>query len=222
MIHHNIQQQIVYKLARVKSANYSALKPDNMESNAFNYHLKEVIKNGYVVKGKDGDYTLTHLGMRVGLNAHLTLNDRLSLSHAVIFLALHDKTKGWLLRKRTAHPMYGYVGFIHGEPLAHETVYESATRCFQRVTGLTADFTPRGFGYTKFFTDGELESFNNFTLLIADSYTGELIDSSETGKNVWLTEKELFKEEKVFSNMKPIFEAMKNKELFFVDIRDDT
>lgn len=221
MIYHNIQQQIIYKLARAKSVNYAALKPNNMESNAFNYHLKEVIKSGFVVKSDDGNYILTKVGMRLGLNAHLSLVDRLSLSHAVIFMTVFDKNKGWLVRRRTAHPMFGYVGFVHGEPLAHETVLESASRCFEKVTGLKADFIPRGFGYARFFSDGELESFNNFMVFSTDTYTGKLISENETGENIWLTEQELLAESNVFSNMKPILGKMRDPELFFLDIRDD-
>lgn len=192
-----------------------------MESNAFNYHLKEIIKEGFVIKDKSGNYTLTRLGMRLGLNAHLSLAERLSLSHAVIFMTVFDRSKGWLVRRRTAHPMFGRIGFVHGDPLANETVLESATRCFEKATGLKSDFRPRGFGYAKFFADGELESYNNFSVFSSENYTGDLIEGNDIGENIWMSEKELLAEPNVFSNMKPILEAMKHDDLFFLDIRGD-
>lgn len=218
MLQHHIQNGIIQLLAREKATNFASLKPKNIESNAFNYHLRALVKEGFVTKNEDGLYQLTRLGMRLGLNSHLSAKERLSQAHSVLLMTVVDDQKGMVLRERTAHPMYGYLGFIHGEPNHTELVTDTAKKRFKEYTGLTADFKVRGFGYTRFMGGGELESFTSFTLLVADKYNGELKQGSSTGRNMWITKEAACKHEKLFPNMQPLFESMDSKEPFWLDL----
>ncbi len=146
MLHHNIQKKIIRSLAVNDSVNFAQLRPEGVESNAFAYHLKFLIKEGFVQKQTDGSYELTSIGKMLGVNSHLSTAEWLRQAHAVFFLTAYDPNKGWLVRKRKAQPMYDYVGFVHGEPIDTELVTETAAKRFEDRCGLEADFVPRGYG----------------------------------------------------------------------------
>jgi hypothetical protein len=118
----------------------------------------------------------------------LSARESLQQAHSVLFMALKTK-EGWLVRKRLAHPMFGKVGFVHGEPIATESITTTASKIFEAKTGLSVDFTVAGSGYVRLLKDDALESFTHFTLLYAESYTGSLADKVEkhpNGQNYWL------------------------------------
>lgn len=188
MITHHLQKQILYHLVTTECAHFSELKPADVESNVFTYHLHQLIKQKYVLKQDDGSYCLTPDGKAAGINIKLTAREALRQAHSVLFMALKTDD-GWLLRKRLAHPMFGKVGFVHGEPLATEPVTVTAQKIFENRTGLTADFKVVGGGYVRLLDGESLESFTHFTLLFADSASGEFRERAEdhpNGQNFWL------------------------------------
>ncbi|MDB5181629.1 MAG: hypothetical protein JWP13_392, partial [Candidatus Saccharibacteria bacterium] len=91
-----------------------------------------------------------------------------------------------LLRKRLVHPMYGKIGFLHGEPIAAEPLETTAAQILKRRTGLTGEFHVAGSGLARIFLDNKLESFTSFTLLTATIADNGLENSTdETGENFW-------------------------------------
>jgi hypothetical protein len=188
MITHHLQKQILYHLVTSEHALFSELKPAEVESNVFTYHLQQLIKQKYVRKQDDGSYVLTPDGKAVGINIRLTAHEALQQAHSVLFMALKTGD-GWLVRKRLAHPMFGKVGFVHGEPVATEPVTVTAQKIFENRTGLTANFKVAGGGYVRLMAGDSLESFTHFTLLFATSATGdfrERADDHPNGQNFWL------------------------------------
>ena len=188
MITHHLQKQILHHLVTVPCAHFSELKPDDVEGNIFTYHLQQLIKQKYIVKQDDGTYCLTPDGKAVGINVKLSAREALQQAHSVLFMALKTKD-GWLVRKRLAHPMFGKVGFVHGEPLATESITTTASKIFAAKTGLIVDFTVAGSGYVRLLKDEALESFTHFTLLYAKSFAGSLAEKVEkhpNGQNYWL------------------------------------
>lgn len=217
MLSHHIQNDIIHHLVRERTASFSELKPDRMESNAFNYHIKSLLREGFVCKSDDGSYTLTRLGMRLGLNSHLTAKQRLSLAHPVFLIMPIDNDGKILVRRRTAHPMYGYLGFIHGEPEHDELLDKSAAKAMDRYANLECDYEIKGSGYARFLSGGELESFTSFTLLLARNPRGTLKKKSSTGENIWMEVDELLAHPKLFPNMKPLIKKSQEEGLFFLD-----
>lgn len=181
---HRIQKDILNKLIRSPAARYAQLRPKELDGNIFTYHLQQLIAAKLVKKSDDGSYALTQKGKLAGININLSAQDNLHQSHSVLLLAA-KKNDSWLLRKRTVHPAYGKIGFIHFEPVPMEPIVETARRGFQLRSGLKANFKVRGGGYITLIKDGELESFVHFTLLYADKVSGQLIPGSDTGENLW-------------------------------------
>ena len=213
---HHIQKKIVYHLITHSQARFSELKPKNMDSNVFTYHLKQLITHGLVSKDPNGMYILTPLGKVAGINVTLNKNELLIQAHSVLFLALHTEENGWLMRKRLVEPMYGRSGFPHCEPLATEDIEETASKIFKEKTGLDADFIPKGSGYIRLFLGKELESYVHFTFMYANSYSGEPVTTTPHGENYWYQGS--FTEEDFIASMKDIIKAHQdNQDYFFLD-----
>ncbi len=165
MLEHHLQKDILDTLVKCPSARYADLKPASVEGNIFTYHLQLLVKQGIVLKGEDGRYCLTAQGKALGINNKLKPRDLLQQAHSVLLLMVRNANGDWLLRKRLVHPMYGKVGFIHGEPRVYENITWTADDILLAKTGLSADFSIAGSGYIRIFQSEELESFTHFTLL---------------------------------------------------------
>ena len=209
MLEHHLQKEILFKLVTSPSARFAELKPAGVDGNIFTYHLQQLIKQKYVVKEKNGTYGLTSLGKAVGINILLSPKELLEQAHSVFFIIVRDKDGRWLLRKRLAHPMYGKIGFVHGEPNAHESLSVSAKKALKERTGLTATFTPMGSGYIRIFNGEDLESFTHFTLLRAHDLTGTLVKIKGNGENIWL-DKPDFKSEEMIPSMSDLGQVIED------------
>lgn len=186
MQEHHIQREILYKLVLSDTARFAELRPKELDSNVFTYHLKQLIKEKLVSKTEAGLYSLTPLGRVAGINITLSKKELLEQAHSVLLMVLRTDKEGWLLRRRLAQPMYGKVGFTHSEPVAADDALHTARNDFQERTGLLCDFKPAGFGYVRLFDDKDLESFVHFNLFFADAYQGTLQARTRNGENFWV------------------------------------
>lgn len=61
---HHIRKHILRELAYIKKARFRDLRPKNIDSNLYAYHLKQLIKDQYVEHMPGGTYRLSPLGLR--------------------------------------------------------------------------------------------------------------------------------------------------------------
>ncbi len=217
MLEHHLQREILYTLVTNPTVRYSKLKPEGIDGNIFTYHLQQLIKQKLVVKSEDGSYSLTALGKAAGINSNQTMTDILLQAHSVLLMAVRNPKGDYLLRKRLAHPVYGKSGFVHGEPVAEEAIEDTATRIFKAKTGLEVTFKPRGSGYIRIFRGKDTESFTHFTLLFADGVTGDPIQTSKTGENIWISNPD-FKDESMIPSMPDLVCRLEKPDFFFCDL----
>lgn len=217
MLDHYIQRTIVYRLAFSPSLRFSELKPDIVENKLFTYHLKKVLLAGLVIKQTDGTYTLTPEGRRLGvhiLDKQLAVVDR---ADSVLFLAVRRaEDKAWLMYRRSTHPLFGRVGFMHAYPNANETTEKTAATICTEKTGLQASFRVLGSGFFRVFQDAGLESFTHFTFLVSDDATGELVQNDEFAEYFWADNPD-FNDANMLPNMKTLGNLHKANKLFFVE-----
>lgn len=175
MIEHHIQREIIDRLMRAESLRFSELKPDGMESNIFMYHLKQLIKDGYVEKC-DGGYRLVAKGLTY-VDGLSTENHRPRPQPKLIaILALHDGAGKWLLAERKIQPYIRKRMFPSGKQHRGETSTEHAARELQEKTGLkNVPLSYRG------LADIQIVSKQGVLLthVVAQVYAGEL-DGTET------------------------------------------
>ena len=102
-IHHHIERSIIAYLMIHECARFSEMRPSNCETNLFTYHLKILVKQGYITKTDKG-YTLSDKG--------LVYVDRVSVDKMklrtqpkiITMLLVQDGYGKVLLQKRTKQP----------------------------------------------------------------------------------------------------------------------
>ncbi len=185
MLDHHIQQAIVHKLAFADRLRFSELKPDDIESKLFNYHLKKAIRAGYVAKTEDGLYALTHEGRKKDITSYKDQDADLLRAHSTLILIVRRLDGAWLLYQRHTHPLRGLKGFMHCTPSSTLSSHEQATKECKEKTGLQGDFDVLGNGYFRIFEGDKLESFTHFTMLFCNEISGELVQNSDYADYFW-------------------------------------
>lgn len=186
MLDHHIQRTIVYQLAFADSLRFSELKPDDIDSKLFTYHLKKVVAAGFVTKNNNGEYALTPEGRRVGKGALKKQSRMIDRAYSILLLAIQRQEDGaWLLYRRQTHPLLGLTGFMQAQPVADQDVVVTAKQECLAKTGLEGDFAIHGHGYFRVHRDNALESFIHFTLLKCTDIQGEVRQNSEVAEYYW-------------------------------------
>lgn len=221
MLDHHIQKNIVYTLAFSEGMRFSELKPDTLENKAFDYHLKKVIRAGYVEKAESGLYQLTSEGRRVGKGALKDQSRLLDRAYSTLLLAVQRKSdSAWLLYRRRTHPMIGLSGFMHAQPAPDRNATEVAADVLREQTGLTGEFVVHGHGYFRVLRAGSLESFTHFTLLRCSEAQGELHQNSELAEYYWDTDPE-WQGSDVLPNMQTLHKMLQAPAGSFVECTFD-
>lgn len=153
---HEIQKHILKKLSLEKNARYSDLKPKGVEGNLFVYHLKLLIKDGYVSNTKDS-YRLTAEGRRfVDRVSFETFRER--IQPKIVTLLVIKNAEKYLFYRRTRSPFNGRVGFPYGKIHLEERLDEAASRELEEKTGLKLPIKHRGIVYISVHDETELVS----------------------------------------------------------------
>ncbi len=61
---HFVRKHILRTLSLTKWARFSDMRPKNVDSNLYNYHLKELVKEGYIERNETKGYRLSPYGLR--------------------------------------------------------------------------------------------------------------------------------------------------------------
>lgn len=216
MIEHHLQKKVIADLVECETARFADLKPNHIDSNVFTYHLQVLLKQKFITKTTEGTYELTNKGKLYGINSSLRKHDLLAQAHSIILLSVRDENR-WLLRRRSVQPLYGKIGFIHGEPIAGETILAAANRILHKRTELKGALTVKGSGYVCLSDDKDLVSYSHFTLLEANNLQGTLKDSDAHGDNLWLQSPD-FSSGEMIPSMQTLVEQITKSNLFFLDL----
>jgi len=151
---HYIQRKILNKLLYAESLPYSAMRPSDVESNHYAYHLDQLIKAGIVLK-KDSGYALGAVGLQlIDRLSQDTMTDRLQ-PHIVTAIDITNDHGETLLFKRNFQPYIHRLGFPLGKLHYEESLLQAATRELKEKTGLQhISLTQRGLLYVEAIQDG--------------------------------------------------------------------
>ena len=61
---HYVRKHILRTLSLTKWARFRDMRPKNVDSNLYNYHLKELVREGYVERNEEHGYRLSPYGLR--------------------------------------------------------------------------------------------------------------------------------------------------------------
>jgi 8-oxo-dGTP pyrophosphatase MutT (NUDIX family) len=186
-----IQNDILSLLKRAAALRYAEMKPKGVPNDLFNYHLQFLVKKFLISKNKDG-YALTQTGIKhiadpVVMDAQ---KNQLSLYKLNVITIVSRKVKGKieiLNQLRLNHPSYGKIGVPGGVVLKGETTEAAASRKLKIETGLDAKFKVLAIERRMIHTNNELFSDVLFPIAYASKYSGELLEETKYGKNMWLS-----------------------------------
>src|SRR5687768_8604148 len=107
---HPLKTAILKQLILSDYLPFSKLKPKDIESNIFMYHLKALITDGLVEK-IDSKYQLTSQGQAYADSLNFKTLKRVQKPKALILLVYKNDKGECLLYKRQGQPMRGLLGF---------------------------------------------------------------------------------------------------------------
>lgn len=134
-IQHHIQRSIVSVLTKQEFARFRDLKPTNVDTNLFSYHLKLLQKAGFIAKTEQG-YTLAEKGLQYVDRANTTEMKLRSQPKIITMLLIQDGYAKVLLQKRAKQPYINTWTLPYGKMhIDDESVLAAARRESQEKLG---------------------------------------------------------------------------------------
>ena len=125
---HHIQKEIILSLAHHSPQRFSQLQPSDVANNTFSYHLKKLLRSGYVAQ-VDGGYEATRMALKT--LQYTGLRDDKNTSNPVFITAVYvtNNEGKVLLLRRNNPPFIGWycvpAGLVHqGEQLEEAALRE--------------------------------------------------------------------------------------------------
>lgn len=217
---HEFQISILRELLFKKNARFRDLKKVDVENDHFSFHLRQLIKEGLVIKSRDG-YDLTDKGKefanRIDTSA-LKIERQAKLSIAIHAVRKNKGKTEYLIHRRLKEPLYGWYGSHSGKIRWGENPLECAKREFSEETGLTGDFDLKGIvHYFHFHKDGRLLEDKYFWVFRVENTKGILKEKVEEGENIWMTESEFRKLKNVFATFDEMTDVINSKKLVYIE-----
>lgn len=111
-----------------KAARYRDLRPENVDSNLFNYHRKMMMKDGYIRRNSDGLYELSDKGLQFVERASvetMKVRSRPKLSVTFLLLDRNGKIAVW---KKPVQPFIDTLNLPNGKIRFEDTNTLEAAR----------------------------------------------------------------------------------------------
>jgi len=156
LLDHHLQKNIIRKLLDQNGLKFSELKPKNIESNLFMYHMGRLKKLGLVEK-KDSMYRLTALGKQYVDRVNLDTIEFRIQPKVITLLALKRSNGQWLLIERKHQPFLNAKGFPSGKVHYSERLEDAAKREMLEKANITGvELALKGNVSLRFIKDGEV------------------------------------------------------------------
>lgn len=150
MIEHHIQKDIIERLATAPSLRFSELKPDGLESNAFIYHLKQLIEQKLVEKTEHG-YQLSVTGLTYIDSFSFHTHKLRKQPKVISILAIHNSKGQWLMAKRKYQPYIDKLMLPSGKQHFGESPERHAERELNEKIGWQIPLKRRGLADIRIF-----------------------------------------------------------------------
>src|SRR6266540_6666548 len=149
---HSIQAAILRKLTASETLRFAELKDEDTPSDQFSYHLRHLLKVGFIEKNADNRYRLSGRGKS---RSHLLYSNKDGfieqgfLAVRVVLTKLEQGETLFLMQERLLVPYKGTYGTPGNKIFFGEDVHTAAIRSMEEQTGLTCDVELRGIRHIK-------------------------------------------------------------------------
>ncbi len=217
---HEFQISILRELLFKPNARFRDLKTVDIPNDHFNFHLKQLIKSGFVTKGNER-YSLTDIGKEYANRIdtdNLQLERQAKLSVAIHAVRERNGITEYLVHRRLKEPFFGWYGSHSGKIRWGETPVECAEREFFEETGLSGDFSLKGIlHYHNVNKDKKLLEDKYMWLFRVDNTKGKLLKKVEGGENLWVTADKYKSLEHVFGDYEEMIKAINAEEFLYLE-----
>lgn len=213
---HEIQIKILKELLFKPVAKFSDLNVTDLTNDHFTFHIKRLVELELVQKTDNG-YELSVTGKEFAnrLDTDNLVVERQAKTGVLIVCKSGDR---YLIQQRLKQPYYGFHGFMTGKTRWGETISETAVRELAEETGLVGIPELVGIKHKMDYElEGKLLEDKFFFVVKFVDPTGNLIGNFEGGKNIWLTENEIFRLPDLFDGVKESIEMSQSLNLKFVE-----
>jgi ADP-ribose pyrophosphatase YjhB (NUDIX family)/predicted transcriptional regulator len=202
---HQVQSNILLLLASKPKSSFTELNQGKLPTDWFSFHLRQLIKNGFVEKLADKKYILTTLGKKLSLQIEAE-GSIFGTSQRISILLVVKKDNKYLVQYREVEPFRKYWEFPTKRVAFGESPFDAAQKLLTDETGLKGEFNFIGLLH-KVEKSGESEIFDDkyYLVFTTDRVSGELIEECNQGKNYWLTENEFRKKELLHFDLESTF-----------------
>ena len=196
---HKIQADILKALLLREAGRFSEIKPADLPSDQFTFHLKKLTESGVVEKTTDGFYRLTIAGKdyanRYDIDSkEVKLEKQAKLGVLIIASRGNVGNREYVMQTRLKQPFFGFRGFVTGKIKAGESVIETAARELEEETGLRGKVRQKCIYHERIYSSAqELLEDKYFFICLSHAPEGNLITDFEGGKNEWLDASEALK-----------------------------
>lgn len=220
---HPIQSDILLVLLFKPKARFVELNTTKMPSDHFNFHIKRLVKLDLIEKTKGGYYKLTPKGKEFANRFDTEsqfLERQAKIGVLVCCVGKSENDVKYLIQQRLKEPYYGFYGFITGKVKWGEEVEETAKRELKEEAGLAGEFRLVGIKHKMDYSSRKdlLEDKFFFVFRVTNT-KGKLINNFEGGKNLWLTQKEIFKLKDLFDGVDESIQMVKKDDFVFSETK---
>lgn len=191
---HNIQAVILRQLFKKDDLRFAELNVDNVPSDQFSYHLRQLVKLGFIEKAADNRYRLSGRGKSRGQLLYPNKDGFIEQGFLAVRVVLAKTERGktyFLMQDRELVPYKNAYGTPGDKIFFGEDVHTAAVRAMKAQTGLSCDVELRGIRHLKDEYEGVCMQDKYFFIFSATSPRGNLLERGRTGKNLWLTYEEV-------------------------------
>lgn len=210
-----IQIKILAQLLFNPKSRFKDLNADRLTTDNFSYHVRSLLTRGLITKSGNF-YSLTTGGKMLAGKVDTATNTIEKQPKVSVILIPHNKNQ-FLIQQRTKEPYFGYWGFIAGKIRYGETVCETAKRELLEEAGITGDarfcYEIHEMVYEENSHDQLEDKF--FHIVEIANLSGNLIESTQDGKNKFVSVSEFKKITPKYHNEQELLDWFLNKDFKF-------